>query len=93
MPGQLDLAVVPGVGFDLAGRRLGRGGGHYDRFLASAPGLPAVGLAYEFQIRDVLPGEPHDRDVNWIVTEERVIDCSPSDECSTKPAAGGTTER
>jgi len=67
------LALVPGVGFDLDGRRLGRGGGHYDRALARYPRLIAVGLASELQIVESLPAEEWDRAVDFIVTECRII--------------------
>ncbi len=64
------LIVVPGVAFSPAGDRIGRGGGHYDRFLASAPGSAAtVGLGYGFQILDQVPRSAHDRRLDFIVTE------------------------
>lgn len=67
------LALVPGVGFDPAGRRLGRGGGHYDRALARHSHLLSVGLASELQIVDGLPTEEWDRAVDLVVTERRII--------------------
>lgn len=71
-PGELDriLICVPGLAFSLAGDRLGRGGGHYDRLLAELA-LPAItiGLAYSFQLLDELPTKPHDRRLDFIVTE------------------------
>lgn len=74
---EIDLAVVPGVAFDAAGCRLGRGGGYYDRWIAAAGGkIPIVGLAFECQIADRLPVESHDRQVGFIVTEKRIIACS-----------------
>jgi len=66
-----DLILVPGLAFDLTGRRLGFGGGYYDRLLA----LPAmaqacvVGLAYAFQIVTRLPAESWDRPMDAVVTE------------------------
>lgn len=64
------LICVPGLAFSLAGVRLGRGGGHYDRLLATvAPPAMAVGLAYSFQLLDELPSRPHDRRLDFIVTE------------------------
>lgn len=52
----IDLVVVPGLGFDRLGARLGRGGGFYDRFLAR-PGLAAlrVGVAFDDQIVEAIP--------------------------------------
>ena len=53
--------IIPGLAFTRGGKRLGYGGGWYDRFLASAPkGAVKVGVAYSFQIVDDLPAEPHD---------------------------------
>ncbi len=70
----LSMVVVPGVAFDHKGRRLGRGGGFYDRFLATS-GLTAVtcGLALHEQIVDDLAAEPHDRSVQMLVTDEEVL--------------------
>jgi 5-formyltetrahydrofolate cyclo-ligase len=70
---QLDLLLVPGIAFDRHGNRLGRGGGFYDRLLAEYPAATAVGLCFDFQLVDSLPAEPHDRPVDWIVTESQVF--------------------
>jgi 5-formyltetrahydrofolate cyclo-ligase len=67
---QLDLILVPGVAFDLAGRRLGRGKGFYDRLLAAVRGHKC-GVAFEEQIVADLPEEPHDVRVDSIVTPAR----------------------
>lgn len=68
----LDLAIVPAVAFDCKGHRLGRGGGHYDRWL-SLVRCCRIGLAFECQIVDDIPVLPHDEGVDVIVTEKRVI--------------------
>ena len=53
--------IIPGLAFTRGGKRLGYGGGWYDRFLASAPkGAVKIGVAYSFQIVEDLPAEPHD---------------------------------
>ena len=53
--------IIPGLAFTRGGKRLGYGGGWYDRFLASAPkGAIKIGVAYSFQIVDDLPTKPHD---------------------------------
>jgi 5-formyltetrahydrofolate cyclo-ligase len=68
------VAVVPGVAFDARGGRLGYGGGFYDRYLgAIAPGATVVGLCFDAQIVDEVPVEPHDRLVDVVVTEARVL--------------------
>lgn len=67
------LICVPGVAFGLAGQRLGRGGGYYDRLIAAlAPQAVTAGLAYSFQVLDRLPESPSDRRVGLIVTESAV---------------------
>ena len=68
-----DLALLPGVAFDLAGGRLGYGGGYYDRFLEKALNCPRVGLCFEFQLVSSLPLAPWDQRVNYICTEERIL--------------------
>jgi 5-formyltetrahydrofolate cyclo-ligase len=73
-PETLDLALVPGVAFDLRGGRLGFGAGFYDRLLSRLPrDVPTVGLAFDFQVIPRLPLQPHDMLLNAIVTESRVI--------------------
>jgi 5-formyltetrahydrofolate cyclo-ligase len=74
-PGSGDLVVVPGLAFDASGRRLGRGGGHYDRaFAPGRPGAPLlVGVGYAFQLLEEVPAGPQDRRVDVVVTEERLV--------------------
>jgi len=64
---QLDVTLVPGLGFDRAGRRLGRGKGHYDRLLADASG-EFWGVGHDCQLVAELPGESHDVVLNCIAT-------------------------
>lgn len=66
------LVVLPGRAFDSGGRRLGRGGGYYDRLLHTLVGrCLVVGVGYEAQIVEHVPQEAHDAPVDWIVTEHR----------------------
>lgn len=67
---QLDLMLVPGVAFDLGGWRLGRGRGFYDRLLPLAGGVKC-GVAFDEQIVDAIPTEPHDVKLNRILTPTR----------------------
>lgn len=73
---ELDLIIVPLVGFDERGTRLGQGGGHYDRTLAhlGRSGLrpQRVGLAFECQRVALLPRDRHDVPLTAVVTEDRV---------------------
>lgn len=73
---QTDLILVPGVGFDQTGHRLGRGRGYYDRAVKGVlAGALRVGLAHECQVVSHLPVDPHDERVDYIVTEKRLIEC------------------
>jgi 5-formyltetrahydrofolate cyclo-ligase len=68
-----DILLVPLVAFDLAGARLGYGGGFYDRTLrdlrAKRPCI-AVGIAYSAQEQDSLPHDMYDEPLDWVVTEK-----------------------
>jgi 5-formyltetrahydrofolate cyclo-ligase len=61
--------VVPGVAFDRAGGRIGWGRGHYDATLAAAPAALRIGLAFECQVLDAVPRDPHDALLQYVVTE------------------------
>ncbi|MCK9543126.1 MAG: 5-formyltetrahydrofolate cyclo-ligase [Novosphingobium sp.] len=65
------VLVVPLLGFTARGRRLGQGGGHYDRWLAEHPGTVAIGLAWDAQKMDDLLVEPHDQPLQAVVTPTR----------------------
>jgi 5-formyltetrahydrofolate cyclo-ligase len=67
---RLDLVLVPGVGFDLNGHRLGRGKGYYDRLLANTAGS-TCGVAFDQQIVSQVPSEPHDVRLSCILTPTR----------------------
>lgn len=70
------VAIVPGLAFDCQGFRLGYGGGFYDVFLASFPGV-SIGLCRERQLCASLDDlgviDPHDRRVDFVVTEQRMV--------------------
>jgi len=74
---RLDFVLVPGIGFSLAGGRLGRGKGHYDRLLAMVPGWKC-GVAFDCQLMGELPMEPHDVRLNCILTPTRWQVVSPA---------------
>ncbi len=67
-----DVLFVPLLGFTAAGARIGQGGGHYDRWLASHPESIAIGLAWDGQLVDAMPMEPHDMPLRAIVTPTRL---------------------
>jgi 5-formyltetrahydrofolate cyclo-ligase len=71
------LVLCPGLAFDRAGGRLGRGRGCYDRFLAglarTGAGFTGAGLCLHRQLLDRLPLEEHDRRMDYLLTEEELI--------------------
>ena len=74
-PEEIDLVVVPGVGFSRAGGRMGNGQGYYDRLLERVrPDCVLVGLGYECQLFDDLIVSPHDVFMNKVVTEKAVYE-------------------
>ena len=68
--------LIPGLCFDIKGRRIGYGGGYYDRYLSKCPKdkFHITALAYEYQIFESLPFDKNDKPVNLIVTENRRIE-------------------
>ncbi|MCG8532354.1 MAG: 5-formyltetrahydrofolate cyclo-ligase [Desulfovibrionales bacterium] len=66
------LVIVPGVGFDMQGHRIGFGGGYYDRMLRRPAFTRAtfVGFAYSFQVVSGLTSDPWDKDMHALCTEE-----------------------
>ncbi len=70
-----ELLIVPCVGFDARGYRLGYGGGHYDRTLAQHA-VAAIGVAYDACELEAFDAAAHDRALSAIVTESRVIGAS-----------------
>lgn len=67
-----EVAFVPLLAFTTAGDRLGQGGGHYDRWLEANPATVAIGLAWDAQLVNSLPVEPHDRRLHAVVTPTRL---------------------
>jgi 5-formyltetrahydrofolate cyclo-ligase len=72
------LILTPLLAFDRAGRRLGQGGGHYDRIISyhRAHGALAVGLAYAEQEMGEVPAGPHDALLDWVITPGEAIRCT-----------------
>ncbi len=66
---EIDLSIVPGVAFDRDNYRLGRGAGYYDRFLTRlSKKIPAIGLAFDFQIVSRLPRQEHDISMTRVIS-------------------------
>ena len=73
-PREIDAAVIPGSVFDIHGGRLGYGGGYYDRFLVNdAPQAKRIGLAFEMQVVENVPVQPHDQPLDILITEKRTV--------------------
>ena len=70
---EIDLVLVPGIALDLQGRRLGRGKGFYDRLLAEIRGVKC-GIAFDEQIVEKIPAEPHDIRMDFILTPTRCVE-------------------
>ena len=71
----IDLILIPGLGFDTEGNRLGYGEGFFDKYLKNMPRHKSVALAFDFQILNHIPTSVHDVRIGWILTESRVVNC------------------
>lgn len=69
-----DVLIMPLVAFTAQGARLGQGGGHYDRWLETHPNTLTIGLAWDVQLADSLPTEPHDQPLAIVVTPTRLYE-------------------
>ena len=74
-PTDFDVILTPGLAFTSSGKRLGRGGGYYDRLFARCGARPMkVGVAFAFQLLPDLPVENHDVAMDIVVTDRGEID-------------------
>ena len=71
--GDIDLVIVPAVAFDEKGRRLGRGGGYYDRFIKKQTHATLIGVGYDFQLIEEVPAARHDQRVHRIILPSQTI--------------------
>lgn len=65
----IEMIIVPGVAFDGNNNRMGRGRGFYDRLLKSTPNAFKVGVAFNFQMVDLVPTEPFDVAMDAVLSE------------------------
>lgn len=78
LPLLINLIVAPGLAFDANGRRLGRGGGYYDRFLTRLHARAIkIGIGFDFQIIEAVPIEAQDIALDVVVTDRRVTHARP----------------
>ena len=72
---EIELIIIPGIGFDTHGNRIGHGMGYYDRLLKGANNCFKIGLGFQCQIVDYIPVDPHDVRIDMIITEKELINC------------------
>jgi 5-formyltetrahydrofolate cyclo-ligase len=77
-PSEIDLCLVPGLGFSEEGGRIGFGAGFYDRFLSNVSGLN-VGITFDEMVSVSIPQEGFDQRVDLIITDKRVIEVDKKD--------------
>ena len=90
-PWDVNAFVIPGLAFDKTGGRLGYGAGYYDRILKTASKASLrIGVCYDWQILETpLPQEPTDARLDWIVSENRLVDCKTGDVKDVSDLKGG----
>jgi 5,10-methenyltetrahydrofolate synthetase len=76
-PENLLAIVIPGLGFDRRGYRLGRGRAYFDRFLPMAPNAIKIGIAWQDQLIKEIPVENHDIPMDVIVTDNEILKINP----------------
>lgn len=64
---EIELAIIPGMAFDSAGHRLGRGKGYYDRLLPNLRDAKLIGVCFPFQLLEEVPAEAHDISVCKVI--------------------------
>lgn len=70
----IDVIIVPAVAYDVSCYRLGYGGGFYDRFLNNLrPDTISIGIAFDLQVFENIPKEPHDARLDYIITESKIL--------------------
>lgn len=75
-PALIDLIIVPGVGFDRSGNRLGMGAGYYDRFIPQAPQAILIGAIWTSHVLENIPHNHYDKPVDYLLNEDEIIKCN-----------------
>ena len=70
---EIDLVITPSIVFDKDGYRLGYGKGYYDKYFSENKYKASLGLSFEKLLQEEIPTEKHDKNVDLIITEERII--------------------
>ena len=68
---EVDVFLVPGVAFTVSGKRLGRGGGYYDKLLSIYPETLKIGITFNERIIDDIPTESHDISMDYVFTNDK----------------------
>ena len=68
---EVDVFLVPGVAFTVSGKRLGRGGGYYDKLLSKYPDTLKIGITFNERILQDLPTESHDISMDYVFTNDK----------------------
>lgn len=80
VPAKDGVMIMPGLGFDLSGMRVGYGAGFYDKYLAknsnSRDSLYCLGYGFDFQLLEHIEGEKHDQLLDGIVTDKGFVACT-----------------
>ncbi len=71
---KIDCVITPGLAFDDNFSRLGKGGGYYDKFLSRAVNAKKIALAYDCQLVEKVPIEPHDLKVDAVITPTKILE-------------------
>lgn len=74
-PSGIGLVLVPGLGFDLKGGRMGMGAGYYDRFLPQCVNAVKTGITYDILLRSKIICDEHDVLMDYIITESQAAKC------------------
>lgn len=72
---ETSIMILPGLGFDKSGNRVGYGGGYYDRYLSRCMPDLTIGICYDDQVVESIEADPFDIKVDYIVTEKQIIKC------------------
>lgn len=71
-PSEINAIILPGSVFDKRGGRFGYGGGFYDRFVSNIPNAVRIGLAFDLQVVEQIPLQPHDELLDFVITESNI---------------------
>lgn len=74
------ICLVPGLGFDAAGGRIGYGKGYYDRYLQAFPGLIRIGCCFDEQLIEEIPKEAQDVSMDYLMTPSGLLVCKGNEE-------------